>query len=137
MTELIEAPSVPISIFRKPAQALIATGAIHGVASIIMFFVVQERVVAMHPWVRVAQSATSVLGLIATAVILYGAVQMLRVENYEWSFAAGIAAIVGAILSPTFITTVLLLPSGVWALYILRRPQSKSLFAPVSTTPIC
>ncbi len=125
MNESIESPSVPVNILRKPAQALIATGSIYGVWSIFMFFAIQEGAVHADSRMGAIGLTCAFLSFIATAVILYGAVQMLNVRDYKWSRAAAIAAIVGSLMSAAGI---LLLPCGVWALYTLRSPQSKALF---------
>ncbi|MCX7867344.1 DUF4339 domain-containing protein [Limisphaera sp. VF-2] len=64
----------------------------------------------------------SLLGLAISAVVAYGAVQMLKLRSYGWSMAASILALIPC-TSPCCL---LGLPIGIWALVVLSQPEVKA-----------
>ena len=67
-----------------------------------------------------------VISLVITAVngfVLFGAIKMLRLQNYGMAMAAAIVAMV-----PCQCCCLLGLPFGIWALVVLNKPEVKSQF---------
>lgn len=67
----------------------------------------------------------SLLGLAISALVAYGAVQMLRLRSFGWSMAASILALIPC-TSPCCLVG---LPIGIWALVVLRQAEVKAAFA--------
>jgi hypothetical protein len=67
---------------------------------------------------------SSVIGLLVSGFIFFGAMKMRSLENYGLAMAASIIAMI-----PCFSPCCLLgLPIGIWALVILSKPEVKSAF---------
>lgn len=64
----------------------------------------------------------SLLGLAISALVAYGAVQMLKLRSYGWSMAASILALIPC-TSPCCLVG---LPIGIWALVVLSQPGVKT-----------
>jgi hypothetical protein len=62
--------------------------------------------------------------LVMSALVLWGALSMKSLRNYEFAVVAAILAIVPC-LTPCCLIG---LPFGIWALVVLRRPGVKALF---------
>jgi hypothetical protein len=69
--------------------------------------------------------APNILALVVGAVVLFGALKMLRLQNYGWAMAASILAVIPC-LSPC---CCLGIPFGIWSLVVLSKPEVKSAFA--------
>jgi hypothetical protein len=69
--------------------------------------------------------ASNILAMVVGAVILFGALKMLRLQNYFWAMAASILAVIPC-LSPC---CCLGIPFGIWSLVVLSKPEVKSAFA--------
>lgn len=65
-----------------------------------------------------------ILGLAVSAIILYGALKMKKLENHGWAITASILALAPCI-SPCCLIG---LPIGIWALVVLAKPEVKSAF---------
>jgi hypothetical protein len=63
-----------------------------------------------------------VIGVILSALVLYGALQMKRLRSYGWAMTACILALVPC-TSPCCLVG---LPIGIWALVVLLKPEVKS-----------
>ena len=59
-------------------------------------------------------------------LILFGAIRMLSLRNYQLAFAASVLAMLPCVTSSC--CCVLGLPFGIWALVVLNRPEVKSNF---------
>jgi hypothetical protein len=68
--------------------------------------------------------AMTILGLILSSLIIYGALQMRRLESFSASMAAAIVAMLPCI----FPCCVLGFPFGIWALVVLNDPSVKAAF---------
>jgi hypothetical protein len=66
----------------------------------------------------------SLIGLATTGFIIWGAMQMMSLQNYTISMAASVVAMVPCV-SPCCL---LGLPVGIWALVILMKPEVKAAF---------
>jgi hypothetical protein len=67
---------------------------------------------------------SSIIGLLVSGLILFGAMKMKKLENYGLVMAATILAMI-----PCFSPCCLLgLPLGIWALVVLLKPEVKSAF---------
>lgn len=65
----------------------------------------------------------AVAGLAIQAFIIYGAIQMKNLENYNLALAAAIVACV-----PCFTCCCFNVPAGIWALVVLLSGDTKTLF---------
>ena len=65
--------------------------------------------------------------LIPALVIIFGAIEMMKVRGYAWAMAAAIVAIVSCSLVG--------FPMGVWALIVLARPDAREAFAKAPAPP--
>ena len=72
------------------------------------------------PIFRFASVSIVFFDVLPALLILFGAIQMLRLRSYAWSIAAGIVAIVACSLVS--------LPVGIWALIVLARPDVRHAF---------
>jgi hypothetical protein len=72
----------------------------------------------------VAGYARSILAAVVSAAILFGALKMMRLQNYGWAMAAAILAVIPC-LSPC---CCLGIPFGIWALVVLSKPEVKAAF---------
>ena len=66
----------------------------------------------------------SVLGMVVSGLILFGALKMRKLENHGWAITASILALAPCI-SPCCLIG---LPIGIWALVVLAKPEVKSAF---------
>ncbi len=73
------------------------------------------------PFFGMAGAGLVFFKVIPALLILFGAVQMLRLQSYAWSIAAAILSIVACSLIG--------LPIGIWALIVLARQDVKETFA--------
>jgi serine/threonine protein kinase len=67
--------------------------------------------------------STFLFSVVPGVLILYGAVQMLRLRSHGWAVAAAILAIVACGLA-----SLLGIPMGIWALVVLSRPGVQEAF---------
>lgn len=67
----------------------------------------------------------AILGLLAAAVIIYGALKMKDLQSHPLAVAAAVVAMVPCV-SPCCL---LGLPVGIWALVVLLRPEVKAAFS--------
>jgi hypothetical protein len=65
-----------------------------------------------------------IIGILASVVILLGAMKMKKLESYGLAMAASIIAMIPC-LSPCCL---LGLPIGIWAVVVLSKPEVKSAF---------
>jgi predicted Ser/Thr protein kinase/type II secretory pathway pseudopilin PulG len=94
-----------------------------------------DKIVGGHflgGWGSAAIFSLVLFKLILGALILFGAFQMLRLQSYAWSVAAGILAIMSCSLFS--------LPIGIWALVVLSMQDVQAAFGAnkvplVSPTP--
>ncbi len=75
-------------------------------------------------WEGSMGAASSIVGIVVAAFIIYAALKMKELRQWELSLAASIVAMIPCI-SPCCI---LGLPIGIWALVILLRPEVKEAF---------
>jgi eukaryotic-like serine/threonine-protein kinase len=80
---------------------------------------------SFRQWGLLAGVSVVLFKLVPAALILFGALQMLRLRSYAWAMAAGILAIVSCSLIG--------LPMGIWALVVLGRQPVKDAFATALT----
>jgi hypothetical protein len=67
---------------------------------------------------------SAIFTLLMGVVILFGAMQMRKLENYVFAFTAAILAILPCVSA----CCILGLPFGIWALVIMNKPEVKSQF---------
>ena len=67
---------------------------------------------------------TGVIGILASGLILFGALKMKKLENYSLAMTASIVAMIPCI-SPCCLVG---LPIGIWAVVVLSKPEVKSAF---------
>lgn len=63
-----------------------------------------------------------VLYALGSGLTLYGALQMRRVQNWQWSVAGAVAALLTGSGACFFIG----IPAAIWALWVLARPDVAS-----------
>jgi hypothetical protein len=68
--------------------------------------------------------ASGFFGLLASGVIIYGALQMMRLKSYRLAMTSSILAMI-----PCHICCFAGLPIGIWALIVLMKPEVKSAFS--------
>ena len=68
--------------------------------------------------------ASNVIGLLISALILFGVSRMLSLRNYEFAITATILSMVPCVTPCCLIG----LPFGIWALVVLRAPEVKGHF---------
>jgi len=66
----------------------------------------------------------SIMGLLMAGLIVFAALQMMKLTNYGLSMAGAVIAMIPC-LSPC---CVLGLPIGIWALVVLMKPEVKAAF---------
>lgn len=121
----------PIADIRRrlmvPAIGLIVTGA--GTTLLGLLFIpalLFPEVIRQQEPPEPLELAMSIVLMIVTLtlgiVTLFGSIKMLRLENYRMSIAASIAAMI-----PCYCCFVGL-PTGIWALVVLRDPNVKRAF---------
>jgi hypothetical protein len=79
-------------------------------------------------WVNMFSGAigavSSIIGILMSGLILFGATKMKKLESYGMAMTASIIAMI-----PCFSPCCLLgLPIGIWALVVLAKPEVKSAF---------
>jgi len=67
---------------------------------------------------------SAIFTLVMGIVILFGAVQMRKLENYVFALVAAILAILPCVSA----CCILGLPFGIWALVVMNKPEVKSQF---------
>lgn len=75
-------------------------------------------------WEGSMGATSSIIGLAVAAFIIFAALKMKELTQWELSIAAGIVAMIPCV-SPCCI---LGLPVGIWALVVLLRPEVKAAF---------
>jgi hypothetical protein len=123
------------AIFLIVAAGLSALGALVGMISPGMN---EERLAqvmddpTVPDWVKQAAEATSgsaaflpyLATLVISAIVLFGALKMMRLQSFGWAMAAAILAVIPC-LSPC---CCLGIPFGIWALVVLSKPEVKAAF---------
>ncbi len=123
-----------LNLVSGPAIGLIITailGFLAQAASLIMRLVGSSMMAAQQnapPWVA-AMSGTigviaGIIGILMSALIIAGALNMKKLTNYSLALTASIIAMIPCI-SPCCL---LGLPIGIWALVVLSKPEVKSAF---------
>jgi hypothetical protein len=74
---------------------------------------------------RFVGPAVCLFAMALNALILFGAVQMMRLRSWGFAMAAAIVAMIPISSSACCIFT---LPVGIWALMVLKRPLVKASF---------
>ncbi|HZT82465.1 MAG TPA: hypothetical protein VFA26_19710 [Gemmataceae bacterium] len=113
-----------------PATALIVTGVLNVVVSLIVL-VVAAAVGGMDTsrgrpdgeGELISGVARGGVGIVLGALITIGAVRMKRLESHGWGLASAILALI-----PCTPCCLLGLPVGIWALVALNRPEVKDAF---------
>ncbi|MBW3600485.1 MAG: serine/threonine protein kinase [Planctomycetes bacterium] len=111
---------------RKTSSLIIAAAGLH-VACVAPFWVVYVVAPPMGgEWLPITISLSAATGVIVltSMTMLYGAVQMRRVQSRGWCLAAGAAALLP--VSPAFLMS---LPAGLCTLSLLTRPGVRDWFA--------
>ena len=75
-------------------------------------------------WEGSLGAASSIIGILVAAFIIFASLKMRELRQYELSIAASIVAMIPCI-SPCCI---LGLPIGIWCLVVLLRPEVKAAF---------
>lgn len=78
----------------------------------------------VHFWEGSVGTASSFIGILVAAFIIFASLKMRELRQYELSIAASIIAMIPCI-SPCCI---LGLPIGIWCLVVLLRPEIKAAF---------
>ena len=119
-----------------PATGLLVTGIIGAffavlglIASIVGMGIapfIREEIPQRYAefWEGSLGAASSVVGIAVAAFIIFAALKMKELRQWELSLAASIVAMIPCI-SPCCI---LGLPIGIWALVVLLRPEVKEAF---------
>ncbi len=129
----------PAAQVSAPSIGLLVTGIIGGVFSIIGLFMsflgtslsslmadrfdeFDERYVELYE--GAAGIASSFIGILVAALIIYAALKMKELHQYGLCMAASILAMIPCI-SPCCIIG---LPIGIWCLIVLTKPEVKTAF---------
>jgi uncharacterized protein DUF4339 len=127
------------SAVRAPAIALIVTAILNlllGVLSLVYMktaeefyaglpeFSDPERQQTLHLMFGPLGTASVVVGIVMSIVILIGAMRMQAAKNYAFAFTGCILAMIPCVTPCCFIG----LPFGIWGLVVLCRPAVKSQF---------
>jgi hypothetical protein len=82
---------------------------------------------ANQPWANMMSGTmgvvTAIFGIILAGVVLFGAIQMKKLENYGLAMAASIIAML-----PCSACCLAGFPIGIWCLVVLSKPEVKSAF---------
>jgi serine/threonine protein kinase len=101
-----------------PAAGLILAGVVSCLAHVGFAFAVAARVGNAWPL-----SAIGLPGLVVGALLITGAVRMLRLQHYSFAVATTILAMI-----PWYAGWLLGLPFGIWALVVLRKRNVMAAF---------
>jgi len=126
----------PAAQVSSPSVGLLVTGVIGGILSLLGLILnaigtsvipfvedsLDERY--MDLWEGAAGIASSFIGIVVAAFIIYAALKMKELSQYGLCMAASILAIIPCI-SPCCIIG---LPIGIWCLVVLTRPDVKAAF---------
>ncbi len=129
----------PAAQVSGPSIGLLVTGIIGGVFSIIVLFMsflgtslsslmadrfdeFDDRYVELYE--GAAGIASSLIGILVAAFIIYAALKMKELTQYGLCMAASILAMIPCI-SPCCIIG---LPIGIWCLIVLTKPEVKTAF---------
>lgn len=82
-----------------------------------------------HPEVASGLAVLTVFPLLASGLVVYGAIAMWTRTNHSLSVIASVAGIIGSLFSVVFW---IVLPISIWALITLRKAEAKRVF-PAST----
>jgi hypothetical protein len=136
------APMMPASVMSAADQ--VSGPAVGLIVTAILGFLLQAAALAMNllgvgigamqglgardSWVSMFSGTLgavgSVIGIVVSALILYGALKMKKLEDHGWAITASILALAPCI-SPCCLVG---LPIGIWALVVLAKPEVKSAF---------
>ncbi len=67
---------------------------------------------------------SSIIGILVSGLILFGAMKMKKLENYGLAMAVSVLAMIPCLSPCCFIG----LPIGIWAVVVLSKPEVKSAF---------
>ncbi len=135
----VQAVPDPAAQVSGPSIGLLVTGIIGGILSLLILIVsffgtsigammadrfdeVDERYLDLYE--GAGSIASSFIGLLVAALIIFAALKMKELSQYGLCMAASILAMIPCI-SPCCIIG---LPIGIWCLIILSRPEVKSAF---------
>jgi len=67
----------------------------------------------------------AILGIVAGAFVIYGAIKMRKLKGYRWAMASSILAMIPVIS----FCCILGLPFGIWSIVVLCKPDVKDAFS--------
>ena len=73
-------------------------------------------------WIQLIQTASSILGLALGGLVLFGALQMKKLENWGLALTASILSMIPCCSG---VCCIIGLPIGIWALTILNKAEIK------------
>ncbi len=120
-----------VSLVKRPAQALLATGILSWFGSVIVVGLLAYTSLGQTWILSPSQlAAVGVLILLSNAVIIIGALKMMKLEAYPLAVAASVLAMI------TTPGSIIGLPIGLWALITLRRADVRTAFkSQIAETP--
>ena len=126
----------PVSQVNGPSVGLLVTGVIGAIFSAFMLIVtgIGLGIGSFWKWRQidwyndffegVIGLGSSIVGLIVAAFIIYAALKMKELQQWNLAIVASVLAMIPCI-SPCCIIG---LPIGIWALVVLNRPEVKEAF---------
>ena len=119
-----------------PAVGMIVAAGIDALFAVVLATLSALDISMIDPWMRQGEKYTAVAeggflivlcvaGLMIDAVIVIGAIKMMRLESYSFAVAAALLSIIPCLSSPCII---LGMPFGIWALVVLMDPRVKASF---------
>jgi hypothetical protein len=131
---------------RRPAIALILVGAINAFLGVL--FILSALVAFVKgPAGRLLENEDEKLGyifgsvfwptlglisILASPLVIYGAIQMFRVRRYSMARLAAILALIPV----TSVCCISGIPVGIWALIVLSQPEVRAAFANLQEGPV-
>jgi len=111
------------SLVKRPAQALLVTGILNWIGSIIVVALLLYTSLG-QTWILSPSQlvAVGVLILLSSSVIIIGALKMMKLEAYPLAVVASMLAMI------TTPGSIIGLPIGLWALITLRRADVRTAF---------
>lgn len=131
------------SEIKKPTIGLLVGGIILAVIALVTIIVLDSQVPQSNIFmssddrtkIGLMRAVGFILGLAELAMGVFavlGAVSMMKGRGYGMAVTGAICAIVGGVFSGLF-GWILVLPMGIWAVVVLRRPTVKALLKQDST----
>ncbi len=128
----VKGPAIGLKVTAIIGLALVALGFVINIATLMGYQIIPQQPMTDPQMQKIFSGlggglgiVQDVVGAVIGVIVLIGAGKMRKLESYQFSMTAAIAAMIPCISPCCFLG----LPLGIWALTVLNKPEVKSHFS--------